>query len=129
MKNYKKYFKFEGTINGSNYFVRNLLSAMVSFFGGYLITQGVIQDVGLLTIIGFLIVVFAIWFSIATIYKRVSSLFEGSIGIITLLIVLGQLIGVALGETHPISIFTKLGLIIFGLFLIFKNSGIDNHNG
>lgn len=129
MKNYKKYFNFEGTISGTNYLLRNLLSGIVSFFGGYFIGYGMIQNIGLMTIIGFLIVLFSLWFSIATIYKRVSALFEGNMGIITLLIVMAQLMGVALGDEHPISIFTKLGLILFGLFLIFYNSSIENHNG
>ena len=37
----KKYIEFTGTINGTTYFLRNLLCALLGFFVGYGIGYGI----------------------------------------------------------------------------------------
>ena len=75
MEKYKKYFEFSGTINGSNYFLRNIIATIVSFFGGYMTGYGIgMSDYGLITL-GLVVLVPSFLFSFATIYKRVNVLF------------------------------------------------------
>lgn len=127
MEKVKKYFEFSGTINGLNYFLRNLLSTFVAFIGGYSVGYGLgSQDMGLTTI-GFIVLAPAMWFSIATIYKRLSALFPNNATILTVAMLTMQvLVQFTQDSVGP---FINLGLFIFGLYLIFKDSGIENHEG
>ena len=53
----KKYFEFSGTINGLNYFLRNLLATVVAMFGGFTLGFGLgsnqmgVMSLGLLIIV------------------------------------------------------------------------------
>lgn len=127
MEKVKKYFEFSGTINGLNYFLRNLLSTFVAFIGGYSVGYGLgSQDIGFTTI-GFIVLAPAMWFSIATIYKRLSALFPNNATILTVAMLTMQvLVQFTQDSVGP---FINLGLFIFGLYLIFKDSGIENHEG
>jgi len=128
MEKVKKYFEFSGTINGLNYFLRNLLSTVIAFIGGYSVGYGLgSQNMGFTTI-GFLILAPTMWFSIATIYKRLSALFPpGNATILTIIMLTMQiLVQFTQDSVGPI---INLGLFVFGLYIIFKNSGIENHEG
>ena len=95
-----KYFQFTGTINGTTYFLRNMISTLLSYIGGY--------SVG--------------WFNVCTIFKRSNALFPSKATIITVGMVLFQV----LGQVNEIfSIFP----LVMGLILLFKNSNIENHEG
>ena len=65
MEKVKKYFQFSGTINGLNYFLRNMLSYVVAFIGGYMVGDGLLNKNTGLTSIGFLIIAPAIAFGFA----------------------------------------------------------------
>ena len=124
----KKYFDFSGTISGTTYFFRNLLSAIVGFIGGVLIGLGFsVDSYGWMTI-GFLITTPAIAFQLSTVWKRLVALFPNNVKefFATFLVV------------SVVSQFAKLGeyqglmgllMIIIGCILIFKNSKIETHNG
>jgi len=118
----KKYFEFSGTISGMNYFLRNLLSTLVSFCAGFLIGWGLGTEQSFYTVLGFVILSPAVWFNMCTIYKRSNGLFpEYAIGI-TISMFFFQI----LGEINQA--FT-IPAVILGLVLLFKNSDIEEHNG
>jgi hypothetical protein len=116
----KKYFEFSGTISGLNYFLRQLLA----FALGY----GVASDnLGILTL-GLVLLVPAVWMSMVTIYKRCEALFPGQAAMYTTSILVLQVLGQFVGGTAMGGI-VSLVLLIVGLYLIFKNSDITEHNG
>ena len=125
----KKYIEFTGTISGTTYFLRNLLCALLGFFVGYGIGYGIgMSNIGLIM---FFVVLFApvMWFQVATIYKRMVALFPSEAAFYTGALVLAQLTTNFLEQGSPARTILSLGLLVTGLVLIFKNSGIGNHEG
>lgn len=122
MNKIKKYFEFSGTINGTNYVLRNLLATLIAFIGGFTMGFGLGAELQILTLIGIVILVPAMWFNACTIYKRSLSLFPEYAVWITISMFLLQILD---------SVNTLFGLIalITGLVLVFKNSDIEEHNG
>lgn len=128
MENFKKYFEFSGTISGLNYFLRQLLASVVAFIGGFTLGYGAGSDnIGLITL-GMVILSPAVWMSFATIYKRCEALFPGQAAAYTTGVVVLQVLGQFIGET-ALGGLTSIVLFIIGLYLIFKNSNIVEHNG
>ena len=128
MEKYKKYFDFSETINGTTYFLRNLLAGLFGFIGGFVAGYGIADtNMGLITL-GLVILAPTFWFSFATIYKRVNALFPENASVIAGTFISVQVIS-NFFKDEPISVFFSLALLIFGLVLIFKNSGIPNHKG
>ena len=122
MENLKKYFEFSGTISGTNYFLRNLLAVFVAFIGGFSLGWGLGSETMFFTILGLIILAPALWFNICTVYKRASALFPEYAALITGALVLLQLL-------DSISVVFSIIALVIGLTLIFKNSGIEQHNG
>jgi len=122
MNNIKKYFEFSGTINGTNYVLRNLLSTLVAFIGGFSIGFGIGGEMQSLTLVGIALIVPALWFNACSIYKRSLALFPEYAVWITISMFLLQIL-----DTFN----TAFGIIalITGLVLVFKNSDIEEHNG
>ena len=129
MNNNKKYFEFKGTISGTNYFLRNLLSSVVAFIAGYSLGMGIGMDEPLLKFFGVVLFLPALYFNLCTIYKRILAVIGNNAGLLTGLVAAGNLFPMLVGEEEPVSILIKLVLLVFGLFLIFKNSNIENHEG
>lgn len=128
MEKLKKYFEFSGTISGTNYFLRNLFSTIVAFFGGYALGWGLASgEMGVMTL-GILVLVPVVWFNFATIYKRANALFPEDATLWTVGILILQVIGQFL-KGQPVGGLITLGLFIVGLIFIFKNSNIENHEG
>ena len=130
MENLKKYFEFSGTISGVNYFLRQLLTSLIAFIGGFTLGYGIGADsIGLITL-GMVILSPAVWMSFATIYKRCEALFPGLAATYTLSIIILQVLNQFIDKTNSIlSGLASLALLGFGLYLIFKNSDIVEHNG
>ncbi len=124
----KKLFNFSGTINGTNYFLRNLLFGVIAFFGGALVGASLIQGNSGLVTLGFIIVTVAMVGNVSTIYKRVKSLFPDNEIVITAILTGVQVFSGVFGNS-PVTGFIKLVLFVFGLYLIFANSKIENHEG
>jgi len=122
MNNIKKYFEFSGTINGTNYVLRNLLSTLVAFIGGFSIGFGIGGEMQALTLVGIALIVPALWFNACSIYKRSLALFPEYAVWITISMFLLQIL-----DTFN----TAFGIIalITGLVLVFKNSDIEEHKG
>ncbi len=128
MQNLKKYFQFSGTISGLNYFLRNILSYLSAFIGGYMVGDGLANENAGLTSLGFVIIAPAIVFGFATLYKRVLALFEDNATSYTIGIILIQILSQFI-EAGPFKTLTGLFMLIFSCILIFQNSKIENHNG
>ena len=128
MEKVKKYFQFSGTINGLNYFLRNMLSYVVAFTGGYMVGDGLLNKNTGLTSVGFLIIAPAIAFGFATLYKRMLALFYDNATSYTIGIILIQIISQFM-EAGPFKTLAGLFMLIFSCILIFQNSKIENHNG
>lgn len=126
--NLKKYFDFSGTINGTTYFLRNLLSSIAGFMGGYLIGQGIVDDQYGLISMGLVVVAPAVAFQMSTVYKRIKALFPDNVLEYTItFIALSVLSQFAVGtDFQPL---TGLLMIIIGCVLIFKNSKVETHKG
>ncbi len=96
--------------------------------GGFTLGFGLGSDQMGLVSLGLVILVPALILSFATIYKRMKALYsenatEYSIGLIMI-----QIFSQFLPE-GPFKGLVSLVLLIFGLVLIFKNSGIETHEG
>jgi hypothetical protein len=124
----KKYFEFSGTISGTNYFLRNLLASTIAFIGGYSLGYGLASDQMGLFSLGLVIIVAAVIYGFATIYKRMSALFGDKANIYSTGLILLQIFSQFIPE-GPIKGLVSLSLIVIGCVLIFKNSNIVNHEG
>ena len=78
--------------------------------------------------IGFILVAIALLGNVSTIYKRVKSLFPDNDVVITAGLIGVQVFSGVLGE-NVLSGIIKLILFVFGIYLIFANSKIENHEG
>lgn len=109
----KKYFDFNGTINGTNYFLRNLLLAIPAVFANAFITSGSYEGSGaaLVLIVFFAFLFLLAAFSFSTINKRLNALMPDN-----------KILGWIL-------MFIPVVSSIMGLYLIFANSKIEEHNG
>lgn len=125
----KKYFEFSGTISGTNYFLRNLLSYIIAFVGGIIIGIGVSQGMGPVVLYGFLLVIPALWIQFATIYKRMNSLYPSNAKFYSSSLVAFQILAQIFKEHELIGSLMTLGLIVVGVILIFSDSNIQNHQG
>ena len=124
----KKYFDFSGTISGTTYFFRNLLSGIAGFLGGTLVGLGINLDNYGWMALGFLITTPAIAFQLSTVWKRLVALFPNNVkeffATFLVLSVVSQF--AKLGEYQSLMM---LVMLIIGCILIFKNSKIETHNG
>lgn len=118
----KKYFEFSNTINGTNYFLRNLLSTFLAFCSGWIIGFGIGSEQTFLVMIGLLTITPTIWFNVCTIFKRSNALFPQH----AIWITVGMIVFQLLGEVNQL--FSILPLVM-GFILLFKNSNIETHEG
>ena len=113
-----------------NYFLRQLLTSLIAFIGGFTLGYGIGDDsIGLITL-GMVILSPAVWMSFATIYKRCEALFPGLAASYTLGIIILQVLNQFVDKTNSVlSSLASIVLLVIGLYLIFKNSDIVEHNG
>ena len=105
-----------------------MLSYVVAFTGGLILGLGLGKGNMGMTTLGILVVVPAVVFGFATLYKRMFALFQEDATSYTIGLVLIQLISQFMSE-GPFKSLAVLMLVIFSLVLLFKNSGIEDHNG
>jgi len=129
MEKVKKYFEFSGTINGLNYFLRNLLTTVMAFFGGYMVGYGLgMQEMGLMTL-GLVILAPTFWFNVTTIWKRMNALYGENATLYTVGFFGLNIINQFISEEVSFKPIMTLLMFIIGLVLIFSNSKIENHEG
>ena len=134
MNKHKKIFQFSGTINGTNYFLRQLLAAVVAFIGGFSIGVGIVgmqntTAMSVLLLLGIIVSAAGIWISLATMYKRFEALHPKQAGVYTVSLFSLQTISTMFDQGDNIGLVVKLVLAVIGLYLIFANSKIENHEG
>ena len=134
MNKYKKIFQFSGTINGTNYFLRQLLATVVAFIGGFSIGVGVVgmqntTAMSILLLLGIVVAAAGIWISLATMYKRFEALHPNQAGVYTVSLFSLQTVSTMFDEGDTIGFVVKFVLGFVALYLIFTNSKIENHEG
>lgn len=129
MNKFKKYFQFSGTINGTNYFLRQLMATIVAFVGGFGIGFGIGQGNSILLILGIILAAGGIWISLASMYKRFEALHPNQSGVYTVSLFSLQTVSTMFSKGDTIGTIVKLVLGFIGLYLIFANSNIKNHEG
>jgi hypothetical protein len=95
-----KFFNFKDTINGTTYFLRNLL-----------------------------VVAIALAFQYSSLFKRMKSLFPENTVLYTVVVALTQLLAQMVKPYEYLNITVTICLVIVAFILIFKNSGIEKHEG
>ena len=83
-----KYFQFKNTINGTDYFLRGLatllfiipMAILIGVGIGIMTAGGTALLAGILVLLGGLITIPMIWFSLATSYKRINAFFPNKAG-------------------------------------------------
>jgi len=134
MNKYKKIFQFSGTINGTNYFLRQLLATVLAFIGGFSIGIGIAgmeytTAMSVLLLLGIVVAASGIWISLATMYKRFEALQPKQAGVLTISLFSLQTVSTMFGEGDTIGLVIKFVLGFVALYLIFANSKIENHEG
>ena len=128
MNTIKKYFQFTGTISGTTFFLRHLLTLLLSLITVMVIGFGVGLNQPALIFVGIVLLIGVLWFSLTNTFKRINALFPESAAIYTAGLFSLQCVNGAMIQS-PYRIILSAILIVMGLFLIFKESDIDNHNG
>lgn len=124
----KKYFEFSGTISGTQYFLRNLVSSIAAFTAGGVIGVGLVLNSLIVILLGVLLLLPVLWFATANIYKRIKAFFpEQVIALTTILSLLQVVSGFGKGEVWGTLL--NLALVVIALLLIFCNSKVEEHNG
>ena len=151
-----KYFKFENTINGTDYFLRGA-SGLILFFIPLSILFGILlylsSNIGsfpvifvlissVIFLLELLVVILMFWFLFATTYKRINAFFNQNVGLLTICTHIYSLIiqvlnpnneiiqeSITVGYTTYLILF--IPSLVWGLYLTFGNStiGRKNHTG
>lgn len=129
MNKIQKYFQFSGTINGTNYFLRNVLSSIAGFAGGFLLGVGIAKGVDANFYLGIMLIFPALWFQFATIYKRINALYPDNVKFYTSAFIAFQFLSQIFKKEQLIGPAMTLGLLVVGVILIFSDSKIENHEG
>lgn len=124
-----KFFNFKDTINGTTYFLRNLLASAIAFLGGFSLGWGIAnQNYGLVSL-GAVVVAIALAFQYSSLFKRMKSLFPENTVVLTVVVALLQLLAQMVKPYEYLNISVTISLVIIAFILIFKNSGIEKHEG
>ena len=130
----KKWFNYKGTISGKTYFVRSLIIGLPLTIV-YVILEEVNYYAGSL----FGLFIYLILYSFR--YKRMSAVFKDRIDLgkklfyisisLDLFLEVYYLFNINLGQSEDIAIIDLITIpsVIFIFFILFKDSGIEKHNG
>ena len=129
MIQFEKYFRFSDTINGTNYILRQLLATVFAFLGGFAVGVGIGQGYTILLILSIIVAAGSIWLSLSTMYKRFEALHPNQAGVFTVSLFTLQTVSTGISDMGIIDVLVKLFLGIVGLYLVFANSKIENHEG
>jgi len=140
---YGKYFAFEGTINGTNFFKRGIVGMgvfgipiMLTLVAGVLLhAKGLtfLAIVPMLLALGF--VGLYLWFSFATSWKRINAFWPQHTSqiliIYTAASIFVQLLDPQNGLNDSLGLFFAVGIptSVFNLYILFRNSKIKTHKG
>ena len=130
----KKWFNYKGTISGKTYFFRSLIIGLP-----LTIVYVILEEVNYYTGSLFGLFIYLILYSFR--YKRMSAVFKDRIDLgkklfyisisLDLFLEVYYLFNINLGQSEDIAIIDLIIIpnIIFIFFILFKDSGIEKHNG
>ena len=149
-----KYFQFKNTINGTDYFLRALaillfVIPMAIFIGvgvGIIYAGGNTLLAGILVLLGVLLMIPMIWFSLATSYKRINAFFPGKAGWLVAVTFVYSIILEGFNPNNGMAQFNEsaptlsngdyityvvlfIPSLIWSLYLLFGNSKVKKHIG
>jgi len=150
-----KYFQFKNTINGTDYFLRGLAMLLFIIPIGILIGVGVgiisaggnAVLAGILVLLGALLTIPMIWFSLATTYKRINAFFPNKATLLTVLTFLFSFVLEGFNPNSganfdlenptpmvspldsPIYIVLLLVSLVWSFYLLLGNSKVKKHIG
>ncbi len=150
-----KYFQFKNTINGTDYFLRGLAMLLFIIPIGILIGVGVgiisaggnAVLAGILVLLGALLTIPMLWFSLATTYKRINAFFPNKATLLTVLTFLFSFVLEGFNPNSganfdlenptpmvspldsPIYIVLLLVSLVWSFYLLFGNSKVKKHIG
>ena len=125
---FKKYFQFEGSISGTIFFLRNFLSGILCYIGGFMLGFGITSEINFMILLGIFFLFSGLFLGLTTIYKRLTALFVENITLYTSVFVGLQFLSEIFSEEY-ISIPLKIIVVVLNLYLIFSNSKIKKHVG
>ncbi len=126
--NMKKFLQLSGTISGSVFLGRYFLSSILAYLMGYGLGYYMkLEDYGLVVVFAILMSL-AIYFNLASVFKRVNALFPTHLTEIMIFAIIGNLTA-AFVEQQVIVGIVNLAFLILNLTLIFKNSDVEKHEG
>ncbi len=130
----KKWFNYKGTISGKTYFFRSLIIGLP-----LTIVYVILEEVNYYTGSLFGLFIYLILYSFR--YKRMSAVFKDRIDLgkklfyisisLDLFLEVYYLFNINLGQSEDFAIIDLITIpsIIFIFFILFKDSGIEKHNG
>jgi len=150
-----KYFQFKNTINGTDYFLRGLAMLLFIIPIGILIGVGVgiisaggnAVLAGILVLLGALLTIPMLWFSLATTYKRINAFFPNKATLLTVLTFLFSFVLEGFNPNSganfdlenptpmvspldsPIYIVLLIVSLVWSFYLLFGNSKVKKHIG
>ena len=150
-----KYFQFKNTINGTDYFLRGLaillfvipMAILVGVGVGIISAGGNAVLAGILVLLGALLTIPMIWFSLATTYKRINAFFPNKATLLTVLTFLFSFVLEGFNPNSganfdlenptpmvspldsPIYIVLLLVSLVWSFYLLFGNSKVKKHIG
>ena len=128
MEELRKYFEFSGTISGTQYILRNLVSYIAAFTVGGIIGVGIVLNSLVVILLGMLLLLPVLWFATVNIYKRIKAFYPNQAIALTTGLSLLQLIS-PFGKGETWGVLLNLVLLIIGILLIFCNSKVEKHQG
>jgi len=150
-----KYFQFKNTINGTDYFLRGLaillfvipMAILVGVGVGIISAGGNALLAGILVLLGALLTIPMIWFSLATTYKRINAFFPKKATLLTVLTFLFSFVLEGFNPNSganfdlenptpmvspldsPIYIVLLLVSLVWSFYLLLGNSKVKKHIG
>ena len=150
-----KYFQFKNTINGTDYFLRGLaillfvipMAILVGVGVGIISAGGNAVLAGILVLLGALLTIPMIWFSLATTYKRINAFFPNKATLLTVLTFLFSFVLEGFNPNSganfdlenptpmvspldsPIYIVLLLVSLVWSFYLLLGNSKVKKHIG
>ena len=150
-----KYFQFKNTINGTDYFLRGLaillfvipMAILVGVGVGIISAGGNALLAGILVLLGALLTIPMLWFSLATTYKRINAFFPNKATLLTVLTFLFSFVLEGFNPNSganfdlenptpmvspldsPIYIVLLIVSLVWSFYLLFGNSKVKKHIG
>ena len=140
---YGKYFTFNGTTNGTDYFIRGMVGGLVFLIPfAILLGVGTFLSVGGSPILGIILILLSlglfipyIWFALATSWKRINAFWPNHATKILIAVFAASFFTqpldpqYGLNESYLLWALVLLPQVIFSFYILFANSKVKKHIG